>query len=411
MHIAFYFEPSARWIAGMVTQVDLFLALASLAADRPRITLVVSRNTPDWHYAELKPLVDDILVTSGASATPAPSQRLARRLLQRGQQWLGADAMTRPTDSASLLADLRAAGADCLFYGAARERGLRGLPCIAWIYDFQHLHLPELFADREIKLRDQLYRSAAEVATLVLLKSEAIRRDFEAFAPDLAGKARVLPWVSHIPPEAYEIDPASLLAAYHLPEKFFYLPNQFWVHKNHARVWEALRLLRERGVRPVVVCTGSVVDQRAPLHVADQFRQISEWDLREQVIYLGVVPRQHLFGLMRQSVRVINPSLFEGYGLTAAESRSLGKRTLLSDLPVLREQAPDDSLFFDPRDAADLAEKLELAWTTGAPGPDLALEAQARQELPRRQTDFGSAFVALARESVERWQQDGTTGP
>ena len=46
-----------------------------------------------------------------------------------------------------------------------------------------------------------------------------------------------------------------------------------------------------------------------------------------------------MYALIRQSLCVLNPSLFEGLGLSVAESKSIGKRVLAADLPPLREQA------------------------------------------------------------------------
>ena len=87
-----------------------------------------------------------------------------------------------------------------------------------------------------------------------------------------------------------------------------------------------------------------------------------------------------------------------------AESKSLGKRVLLSDLPVLREQDPPCPVYFDPKDAKDLADKMEMIWKTTEPGPDLGLEAIARAELPRRQQQFGRAFLQMVREAKALWE-------
>jgi glycosyltransferase involved in cell wall biosynthesis len=297
-----------------------------------------------------------------------------------------------------------------MYSGASRQQTTRALPCVTWIYDFQHLRLPDLFSSQQRQERDRLFRATARAASLVLVTSEAVRQDFARFAPEEAGKARAVNWVSDIPLDVYQQPLPDLLQTYHLPDRFFYLPNQFWVHKNHAVVWEALRLLAERGVRPCLVCTGLLGDERVPRHASDLFQKLSLWGLREQVIFLGSVPRQHVFGLMRQSVRVINPSLFEGLGLAVAECKSLGKSALLSDLPVLREQALPSADYFDPHDAQALAGLMELHWRTGAAGPDFALEERARHSLPARQEAFARDWLAIMQEAVRLWQPASAAG-
>ena len=72
--------------------------------------------------------------------------------------------------------------------------------------------------------------------------------------------------------------------------------------------------------------------------------------LNEQVHYLGTVPRDDVFDLIRQSICVLNPSLFEGWGYAVDEAASVGKRILASDIAAHREQAAPACEYFDPRD-------------------------------------------------------------
>ena len=47
------------------------------------------------------------------------------------------------------------------------------------------------------------------------------------------------------------------LAVALLPQRYFYLPNQFWRHKNYQPVIDALGLLKRRGFDAVVAASGS----------------------------------------------------------------------------------------------------------------------------------------------------------
>lgn len=93
-----------------------------------------------------------------------------------------------------------------------------------------------------------------------------------------------------------------------MPEKFIYLPNQFWQHKNHALAFEALARQSARGLRAIIVSTGNLVEYRRPAHIADLIQRLSRLNLREQFIMLGQVPQDEVFQLMRQSLCVLNPS-------------------------------------------------------------------------------------------------------
>jgi len=261
--------------------------------------------------------------------------------------------------------------------------------------------LTDLFTTEESEHRDRILTNEARLATLALVTSESVLRDFVAFAPSECQKVRKLQWVAHIPSSVYEQEPGLVSREYDLPSKFFYLPNQFWKHKNHLTVLKALARLRSRGVFPNIVCSGDPHDNRDPAYFAQFWQEVSRLGLREQFIYLGVVPREHVYLLMRQCICMLNPTLFEGFGLGVAEASSLGKRQLLSDLPVLREQGPPCALYFSPDDPFDLAEKLEWVSANALPGPDLELEAAARKSLRKRQEAFASDFLRIVHEATK----------
>ncbi len=68
-----------------------------------------------------------------------------------------------------------------------------------------------------------------------------------------------------------------------------------------------------------------------------------------------MVPRQHVFALMRACTALVNPSLSEGWSTTVEEAKLLGVPMLLSNLRVHMEQAGDSARFFDPQAAEQLA--------------------------------------------------------
>jgi glycosyltransferase involved in cell wall biosynthesis len=272
---------------------------------------------------------------------------------------------------------------------------------LSWLPDFQHVHLPEMFTTTDCISRDKTFLHYAKVATRMILMSEAVKKDLELFAPMYVHKARVLHPISHVPELIYEYDLNSILDLYHLPEKFVYMPNQFWKHKNHEMVFRAVKILKDRGVKISVVCTGNPVDLRHPSYFADLCLKLSEWNIRDQIICLGLIPREHVLLLMRQSVCVLNPSLFEGWGYTVDEARSVGKRVLLSDIPTHREQNPPKATFFNSRDCDALTDKLGQIWLSTEPGPDVELEFEARRILPGRLRAYGEKFFLVAQEAAE----------
>ena len=149
-----------------------------------------------------------------------------------------------------------------------------------------------------------------------------------------------------------------------------------------------------------IACSGPVNDYRHPTYFSELLQQVSQWGIRNQIVFLGLIPRKHMYMMMRQSICVISPSLFEGFGLTVDEARSLGKRLLLSDIQPHRVQNPPRSIFFNPRDEEDLATKMKLVWVEQSPGPDPELEAEAKESLPLRIKAFADSFMSVVSEVI-----------
>jgi glycosyltransferase involved in cell wall biosynthesis len=229
------------------------------------------------------------------------------------------------------------------------------LPRIAWITDFQHRHLPELFSFGAYWKRDLGFHAQILSRRHVMLSSEASRSDCETFFPRSIGRTSVVRFAM-LPPTLSEGDgDAAIASHYQLPERYFYLPNQFWKHKNHRTVIEALRILQQKSYHTVVAASGRAEDYRHPEHFAALQELVRQYGLTDSFRFLGLVPRGHVFALMRACTALINPSLSEGWSTCVEEAKSLGVPMLLSDLRVHREQAGDCAHYFEAEAAGQLA--------------------------------------------------------
>lgn len=74
---------------------------------------------------------------------------------------------------------------------------------------------------------------------------------------------------------------------------------------------------------------------------------------------------------------LILPTLFEGFGIPDLEALTLGTPVACSDLPVLRELAGEDALYFDPTDESSIAGALALLWTNEETRRDLSARGRA----------------------------------
>ncbi len=139
---------------------------------------------------------------------------------------------------------------DVLFETAQFHGWRFPFPTIAWLPDFQHRRLREMFTFGTYWKRDLGFRAQVLSGRHIMLSSEDCRRDCESFFPQSIGRISVVRFAVR-PPDTGDYGSARAIAdSYKLPAQFFYLPNQFWNHKNHRVVIEALHVLKQQGNRP-----------------------------------------------------------------------------------------------------------------------------------------------------------------
>lgn len=392
LRIAFDFIPSDAWAAGGTYYRNLFEALRGLEErNRPEAVLVLPQGARRAPCDGLQTLTAGIVDAPPEPAWPGFRKRQEVRLRKALGVW-------REPES-ELSRRLRANLVDAVFSKVYLGPGLR-VPMLGWIPDWQHMRMPEMFPASEREGRDAFFRKMIEQASRLIVSSRDALRDLETFAPGAAGKARLLPFVARVPEAVYVSDPAPVCERYRLPRRFVYVPNQFWKHKNHEAIVEALSRLGRNRPDMAVVCSGNTNDHRHPAYMGELLAEISRRGLRDRLLVLGIVDRDDVFRLMRQSLAVLQPSLFEGWNSGVEEAKSLGKRILLSDIAVHREQDPPRAEYFDPRDPDALAGVLAKAFDAYPEGPDLEMERQARAALPARMQAFGEGFVSIVREAA-----------
>jgi glycosyltransferase involved in cell wall biosynthesis len=272
------------------------------------------------------------------------------------------------------------------------------LPAICWICDFQHRQLPHFFSRHERWYRDRDFRLQCRHATRIVLSSHDAQRALAAFEPSAVAKSRVLQFVAQPKVSAETTDLATLQERYGFAGPYFHVPNQFWAHKNHRLILDALAILKRRGEPAVVISTGAMEDYRQPKYFDQLMAQADELEVRDCFKTLGVIPYNDLVGLIVNSIALLNPSCAEGWSTSVEEAKSLGKRIILSDIPVHREQAPTDGVYVDPDDAVGLADAMRLVWTTMDPVAEAERSVRAQRDLPSRVQAFGRAYQEIVLE-------------
>lgn len=274
------------------------------------------------------------------------------------------------------------------------------MPCLCWMADFQHKRMPQFFGTQEIRLRDSTIQAWCDACSVIILSSHDAQNDLRTFYPDCHGRQEVLQFVSAVDIGKHA-DMREIVAHNGgVPEKFFLVANQFWAHKNHQVLLDALKHLKASGRDIKIIATGNVHDFRQPEYFSRLIANAQTSGVSDNFTVLGMVSMERLAMLMQGAVAIINPSLFEGWNTAVEEAKSLGKKVVLSDIPVHREQNPERALYFNPHDAAGLAEILWRCWCEYSPAPERAEMKQAASAFPKRQRQFGESYQRIVLMSV-----------
>lgn len=386
LRICFFLEAGRSWIGGIDYISNIISALDTLEK-KPRSTfdicLLCNKSLEVSFYDYIQPLVDEIYYMEEDLPLPSWPTKVV---------WLFSKLFFKSKNHR--LSEFFISKKIDFVYPFSSPHRL-GFRWAAWIPDFQHKHFPNFFTKHEFITRDRLTEEYANHSSMIVLSSESALRDFRKCLPNYAGKTKVLPFRFSPQESWYKEEPKEYQDKYFLPDEFFIVSNQLWQHKNHLLVLEALLLLREKAIFPNIVFTGHFYDYREPSYLDKVLRVVHEFGIARQVYILGLIPKIDQIQLMRRSVAVIQPSLFEGWSTVVENSRALGKDIILSDIDVHLEQNPPHSKFFKHSSLQSLAEAMASKWEERVAGPDFEKEAIARERINLDIMHFARNFLDL----------------
>lgn len=225
---------------------------------------------------------------------------------------------------------------------------------IFWIADFQDHHLPHLFSQKELAARKVQQNKISRSNGIVVFSSLDAMNDFKSLYPNYQCTPRLLRFAS-ILPDFNHIEIQSVKKKHQIDKTYFMSPNQFWQHKNHKVILEAIVLLKEYNLDFQVVFTGSPNDYRNKDYYQSLLDIIEKNKIHRWVKLLGFIDRLEQLSLMKYAQAIIQPSLFEGWSTVVEDTKAVNQFILLSDISVHREQIDKNCSFFDPNSANELA--------------------------------------------------------
>jgi glycosyltransferase involved in cell wall biosynthesis len=209
-------------------------------------------------------------------------------------------------------------------------------PAVVSLLDIQHVFFPEFFSRPELVYRWVVYGWSLRRARKIVAISGHVKQTL----------------VERMNVEPERVDVIHLGLDHELfrpnggePRRPFLLyPANPWPHKNHDRLFEAFRLVRQSRPELRLVLTGTGLERLGPLPQGVEAR--------------GRVSREELAELYRTASALVFPSLYEGFGQPPLEAMASGTPVAVSRAGSLPEVCGDAALYFEPTSVDEIAEAI-----------------------------------------------------
>jgi glycosyltransferase involved in cell wall biosynthesis len=223
------------------------------------------------------------------------------------------------------------------------------VPVYTTIHDIIFPDMPELTSPPGLAARMWFYRRAFRRSKKIFTVSEFSKSRIEFYS---RGKVPVIVTHSAIQPFLLEPPPSAGTGK----KKTILFIGNIKKHKGLHILLDAFMAAFKEGLRYKLIIVGE----------RDSFRSRDTGFLKkldaigtEAVAFTGLISDEALKGLLAQAALLVQPSLYEGFGLPPLEALILGTRALVSDIPVFKEiYAGFPVTFFRAGDSKDLKEKM-----------------------------------------------------
>jgi glycosyltransferase involved in cell wall biosynthesis len=264
------------------------------------------------------------------------------------------------------------------------------VPSVVTIHDLNHrvyTEFPETRALGEFERREYYFRNACRHALTLLVESDTGREDLLAFYRDVGlqeDRVVVLPMLPARMVDVHVSDDQRTLIRerYALAGEYLFYPAQFWPHKNHLRLVQALYHLKHSArLTPTLALGGSHSGSLRHRTFVNVMREAQTLGVAGQIRYLGFIPDEDMAALYAEAVGLVMPTFFGPTNIPVLEAFAIGCPVVTSDIHGIRQQTDGAAILVNPRSPEDIADGLRRLLTSDA--QRAALVTRGREVLAR----------------------------
>jgi glycosyltransferase involved in cell wall biosynthesis len=233
--------------------------------------------------------------------------------------------------------------------------GLVELNYVITVWDLCHRdtpEFPEVNHYREFENRELLYTKSLKKAVAILVDSRLGKENVVRRYGIDGNRVYVVPFAPSV--NAFVDSKIDVKTKYKIEGEYIYYPAQFWSHKNHVYIIDAIAILKSKGINLTAIFSGS---NKGNLEYVLEYAKKS--GVEELVKYIGFAPNEEIYSLYKNALAMVMPSYFGPTNIPPLEAFAVGTPVIYSDLEGLREQVGDGALLCNLKKPESLAKHLE----------------------------------------------------
>ncbi|MFZ1749162.1 MAG: glycosyltransferase family 1 protein [Saprospiraceae bacterium] len=209
-----------------------------------------------------------------------------------------------------------------------------------------------------MRFRERLFNSIAQYSTIVLVDSKVGKDQFLESYGSKPEKIEMLPYVApqHIV-NYQDSEHKDYFDQLNLPSKFIFYPAQFWPHKNHQILLDALIQLKMEIPDVQILFTGP-----KKFEYKNLFNFCLENSLLSHVTFLDYVPNEVLGGFYIRARAMIMPTYYGPTNIPPLEAIALQCPVAVSNIYGMPEQLGDAAIYFDNTNVDEVTSCIKRLW-------------------------------------------------
>ncbi len=232
------------------------------------------------------------------------------------------------------------------------------IPVFTTIHDIVFLDIPELSSRAGILIRKFFYQRAINRSKAIFTVSQF---SADRIKEKLKIKNKPLIVTYNSVPEHFSLEQPAKIEK---DNSIIYVGN-IKKHKGLSYLLEAFEICKSKGLDCKLVIIGNAENFRSgDTEIAKRLSSADEKD----ICFTGRISDSELQNYYQKAKLLVQPSLYEGFGMPPLEALYLGTNVVISDIPVFKEIYADFPVtFFKTADCNDLAEKIQQSFNKAVP--------------------------------------------